>query len=76
MARYKKKINLGNKIIRNSRNRNSISIKIIKKIKIRCLKTDCDKKKQDFSEKKLSETINKPKELWESIKSLGMQTKQ
>ena len=29
-------------------------------------------KKQKFFEEKLSETIGKPKELWESLKSLGM----
>ena len=29
-------------------------------------------KKQAFFEEKLSETIGKPKELWESLKSLGM----
>ena len=30
------------------------------------------KKKKAFYEQKLSETIGKPKELWESLKSLGM----
>ena len=29
-------------------------------------------KKKEFYEQKLSETIGKPKELWESLKSLGM----
>ena len=32
-------------------------------------------KKQAFFEEKLSETIDKPKELWESLKSLGMPNK-
>ena len=32
-------------------------------------------KKQAFSEEKLSETIGKPKELWESHKFLGMLNK-
>ena len=30
------------------------------------------RQKQVFFEEKLSETIGKPKELWESLKSLGM----
>ena len=33
------------------------------------------KKKQAFFEEKLSETIGKPKELWESLKALGMPNK-
>ena len=32
-------------------------------------------KKQAFFKEKLSETIGKPKELWESLKSLGMPNK-
>ena len=32
-------------------------------------------KKQAFFKEKLSETIGKPKELWESLKSLGMPDK-
>ena len=32
-------------------------------------------KKQALFEEKLSETIGKPKELWESLKSLGMPNK-
>ena len=38
------------------------------------LKTDCFKK-QAFFEENLSETIGKPKELWESLKFLGMPNK-
>ena len=44
-------------------------------MKIWCLKTDCIKKKKAFYEQKLSETIGKPKELWESLKSLDMANK-
>ena len=32
-------------------------------------------KKQAFCKEKLSETISKPKEIWESLKSLGMPNK-
>ena len=32
-------------------------------------------KKQVFFEEKVSETIGKPKELWQSLKSLGMSNK-
>ena len=32
-------------------------------------------KKEAFCKEKLSETIDKPKELWESLKSLGMPKK-
>ena len=37
-----------------------------------CLKIDYNKKIQAFFEEKLSETIDKPKELWKSLKSLLM----
>ena len=52
MARHKKKINLGNKIIRNSRNRNSISMKIIKKNQNKMPQNWLRQKKQDFFENK------------------------
>ena len=40
-----------------------------------CLKIDCNKKKQAFFKEKLSETIGKPKQLWEYLKSLRMPNK-
>ena len=46
----------------------------MQKIKIWYLKTECVKK-QAFFEEKPSETVGKPKELWESFKSLGMSNK-
>ena len=48
-----------------------IKKELYKKSKYDALKLTASKK-QAFFEEKLSETIGKPKELWESYKSLGM----
>ena len=50
------------------------NIELYKKAKYDASKLITTKKKKFFKEK-LSETIGKPKELWESLKSLGMPNK-
>ena len=59
----------------NSRSQDSKLINNYTKNQKWCLKTDCVKKTSIFLKKKLSETISKPKELRESLKTLIMQNK-
>ena len=51
------------------------NIELYKKAKYDASKLITTKKKKKFFKEKLSETIGKPKELWESLKSLGMPNK-
>ena len=53
----------------------NIDKELYKKAKYDASKMIITKKKQAFFKEKLSETIDKPKELWESFKSLGMPNK-
>ena len=46
-----------------------------KKLQYDALKLIASKKKQAFFKEKLSETIGKPRGLWESLKSLAMPNK-
>ena len=69
------KLNLRNKLFKKfKRLRLYIDKKLDKKSKYDALKLTASKK-QAFSEEKLSETIGKPKELWESLQALGMSNK-
>ena len=66
------KLNLRNKLFKKfKKSRLHIDKELYKKSKYDALKLIASKK-QAFFEEKLSETIGKPKELWESLKSLGM----
>ena len=66
------KLNLRNKLFKKfKKSRLHIDKELYKKSKYDALKL-ITSKKQAFFEEKLSETIGKPKELWESLKSLGM----
>ena len=66
------KLNLRNKLFKKfKKSRLHIDKELYKKSKYDALKLIVSKK-QAFFEEKLSETIGKPKELWESLKSLGM----
>ena len=66
------KLNLKNKLFQKcKKSRLHIDKELYKKSKYDALKLIMSKK-QKFFEEKLSETIGKPKELWESLKSLGM----
>ena len=60
--------------LRNSKKRDLIQIELYKRAKHDASKL-ITRKKQEFFKAKLSETISKPKELWESLKSLGMPNK-
>ena len=69
------KLNLRNKLLKKfKKSRLHIDKELYKKSKYDALKLIASKK-QTFFEEKLSETIGKPKELWESLKSLGMSNK-
>ena len=69
------KLNLGNKLFKKfKKSRLYIDKKLYKKSKYDALKLTSSKK-QAFSEEKLSETIGKPEELWESLQALGMSNK-
>ena len=66
------KLNLRNKLFKKfKKSRLHIDKELYKKSKYDALKLIAPKKQACFEEK-LSETIGKPKELWESLKSLGM----
>ena len=69
------KLNLRNKPFKKFK-KSSLRIdkELYKKSKYDTLKLVASKE-QAFFEEKLSETIGKPKELWKSLKSLGMPTK-
>ena len=69
------KLNLRNKPFKKfKKSRLRIDKELYKKSKYDTLKLVASKE-QAFFEEKLSETIGKPKELWKSLKSLGMPTK-
>ena len=69
------KLNLRNKLFKKfNKSRLHINKELYKKSKYDALKLIASKK-QAFFEEKLSETIGKPKELWESLKALDMQNK-
>ena len=69
------KLNLRNKLLKKfKKSRLYIDKELYKKSKYDALKL-ITSKKQAFFEEKLSETIGKPKELWESLKALGMPNK-
>ena len=69
------KLNLRNKLFKKfKKSRLHIDKALYRKSKYDALKLIVSKK-QAFLEEKLSETIGKPKELWESLKSLGMPNK-
>ena len=69
------KLNLRNKLFKKFKKlRLLIDKELYKKSKYDALKLIASKK-EAFFEEKLSETIGKPKELWESFKSLGMPNK-
>ena len=66
------KLNLRNKLCKKfKKSRFHIDKELYKKSKYDALKLTASKK-QTFFEEKLLETIGKPKELWECLKSLGM----
>ena len=70
------KLNLRNKLFKKfKKSRLHIDKELYKISKYDALKLIASKKKQAFFEEKLSETIGKPKELWESLKALGMPNK-
>ena len=70
------KLNLRNKLFKKfKKSRLHIDKELYKISKYGALKLIASKKKQAFFEEKLSETIGKPKELWESLKALGMPNK-
>ena len=60
--------------LRNLKNPDNIDKELHKKAKYDASKLII-KKKQEFFKEKYSETIGKPKKLWESLKSLGMPNK-
>ena len=69
------KLNLRNKLLKKfKKSRLHIDKELYKKPKYDALKLTASKK-DAFFEGKLSETIGKPKELWESLKALGMPNK-
>ena len=69
------KLNLRNKLFKKfKKSRLHIVKELYKKSKYDALKLIASKK-QAFFEEKLSKTIGKPKELWESLKALGMPNK-
>ena len=70
------KLNLRNKLFKKfKKSRLHIDKELYKISKYDALKLIASKKKQAFLEEKLSETIGKPKELWESLKALSMPNK-
>ena len=69
------KLNLRNKLFKKfKKSRLHIDKELYKKSKYDALKLIASEK-QEFFEEKLSEAIGKPKELWESLKALGMPNK-
>ena len=69
------KLNLRNKLFTKIKKlRSHVDTEVYKKSKYDALKLIASKK-QAFFKDKLSETIGKTKEVWESLKSLGMPNK-
>ena len=70
-AEVLEKLNAGDKRFNEfKKSRLNIDKELYKKANKNCLKIDCNEKTSIFSE-----TINKPKDLWESLKSFGMPNK-
>ena len=74
IEKYLKNLGQGTRSLKRSRKRGFISIKSYKKARYIAQKL-IGAKKQSFFAEKLSESVRKPKELWNTLKSLGMPKK-